>query len=159
VDALKPSMEDITALMCGVAADSTWKRGKRNFMIVDRDIIGTKIQVRYKSRLPGSRKPGDPISSISLVTANWRIVLKLGDHITGMGDTTARIRERLAYLRGEGCEAVFLVPAPSWAKPPVTVMGIRNITNKPEFDIHSPQAFERDWTLLKLFSSEWSDGV
>lgn len=143
---LTPSLEDITSLMCGIAADSEWKRGKRNFMIVDRDMLGTKIQVRFKANLPG-RVPGGSLSSISLVTANWRVLLKLGEHFTG----------NLAHIRADGFRA-YMVPSTSFSRPPKTVIGIRIITEEPEFDIHSVEVFEREWTLLKLFSSEWSDG-
>jgi hypothetical protein len=131
--------------MCGVAANNdTWRRGKRNFMVCDREIIGIKIQVRYKQYIPVMTNK----SSISLVTSKWRIVLQLGAWFNSKND--------IKLLRDNGYNA-FHVPIISSTRTPRTLIAVRQVDLEPEFDIHSQQALEREWTLLKLFSSEWSE--
>jgi hypothetical protein len=60
-DAGTIELTQITTLMCEVAAENAWKRGKRQHMVATRDIFGIVLSVRQKS------------NHIALCADNWRI--------------------------------------------------------------------------------------
>lgn len=133
VSDLKPSLKEIAALMCEVAAEGVWKRGRRDFMVIKKNLFGITVEVRQKGFVTAA------------VTPNWRVVV----HTSGPRDTSD------AYSGGN----VYRLPVAGWlprSKPNVKETIVRK---EPVFEIQSIEQFERDWTLIRLFSSEWADGI
>jgi hypothetical protein len=133
--------KEIGAVMCAVADDNAWRRGKRGYMVVSRDLFGIKLMVRYKPEA----------SLLALTSDDWRIAFNGFVHKNELFDKPER---------------VFKVPFMHYPQVP----GSRHFQHKEaatiireigvmtvDFDIKSEKDFDRDWTLLRLFSSEWAE--
>jgi hypothetical protein len=136
------SLTEITTLMCAVAAENTWKRGKRDFMITTRDMFGIVLTVRHKQH------------HLAMTSDSWRISLQM---VRAMDKKTREKAKPFATVNipymtiqtSRGANGEYI------KHEPITVFGEIPIT-APVFDIQNMEKFERDWTLLRLFSSEWS---
>lgn len=127
------TLQEIAAVMCAVAIDNDLKMGKRGYEKVSRDFFGLQLEVRFKA----------PI--IALVGKSWRCRLKMG-HLNA-GKTSCKIpyiKDESVYTRYERKKMrnVGVFPFPV-------------IETKVEID--DREQFDRDWTLLRLFSSEWEE--
>jgi hypothetical protein len=125
------NLQEIAAVMCAVAIGNDVKMGKRGFKKVTRDLFGLQLEVRFKS------------PSIALVGKSWRCRLKIGQLNTGK--TSCKVPYLRYGHRREGKMLATVVDVfPFWVE-------------EVKVEIDDQNRFERDWTLLRLFSSEWEE--
>lgn len=132
---LKP--QEIAALMCAVANDNLWRRGKRSFMICSRNLYGINLTFREKG------------TQVALSCPNWRVGATVNYRGQNEGGVLVKVPQmHTPYER---------VNRRNVRQPPVTM--IRDaIMWSPQLEIYTTQSrFERDWVLLRMFSGEWAE--
>jgi hypothetical protein len=135
--------KEIGALMCGVAVDNVWRRGKRNFMICSRNMFGINLVFREKG------------TQIALSCPNWRI----GATVNVRGQSSGGVKVKVPTLH-YGLVKYVVGPSGRGTReklPPATVIHDAMMWN-PVLEIYTTQQrFERDWVLLRMFSGEWAE--
>ncbi len=145
-DLLVPTVKEVAALMCGVAADTSWKRGKRSFMVTNKDIFGIRLMVRHKG------------SIMAINTPTWRIAIDIVTSALGTAHPDSVLVKLPIYMSGPTYVNRYRkrIPDPTRFKPADTVTD-RLVSKTMHYDVQDKEIFERDWTLLRLFSSEWAE--
>ena len=140
------SDEDIAKVMCAVAADNTWKHGKRGYVITSRDLFGISLSVRQK----------DFITTLSSDGGEWRVAVQI-DELGFLWENSAggRIAAKLVKVpRFTETRMTYdnkKLPRELWNNH--TTFAMHSIKN-PVIDVSVVEKFERDWTLLRMFCSE-----
>lgn len=138
------SEKEIGALMCGVAADNVWKRGKRDFMMCSRNLFGINLSFREKG------------TQVALSCPNWRIGATVNYRSQVRSDMLGGVLVKAPTMH------IPYSPGPTRfarkiRQQPVTVIREAMMFN-PVLEIYTTMArFERDWVLLRMFSSEWAE--
>ena len=136
------SNEDIAKVMCAVAADNTWKHGKRGYAITTRDLFGITLSVRQK----------DSTTTLSSDGGEWRVAIQLNEvnylweaqDRQGMVKLPKFVETRKTYDNRK-------LPRELWEnKTAIVLSTIKN----PVIEVSVVEKFERDWTLLRMFCSE-----
>lgn len=136
------SNEDIAKVMCAVAADNTWKHGKRGYAITTRDLFGITLSVRQK----------DSTTTLSSDGGEWRVAIQLNEvnylweaqDRQGMVKLPKFVETRKTYDNRK-------LPRELWEnKTTIVLSTIKN----PVIEVSVVEKFERDWTLLRMFCSE-----
>lgn len=142
------SDEDIAKVMCAVAADNTWKQGKRGYVITSRDLFGIKLSVRQK----------DFTMTLSSDGGEWRVAVQI-DELGFLWDNSADEYRRIAvktvkvprFMENRMTYDNKKLPRELWNNH--TTFAMHSIKN-PVIDVLVVEKFERDWTLLRMFCSE-----
>lgn len=134
--------KEVGALMCGVAVDNVWRRGKRNFMICSRSMFGINLTFREKG------------TAIALSCPNWRIGATVNFRNQNTGGVLVKVptlHVGMKYVVGPNGRGI------REKLPPATAIREAMMWN-PVVEIYTTQArFERDWVLLRMFSGEWAE--
>lgn len=152
---LTPTVNEVAALMCRVADENPWKRGKRSFMVTSRDIFGLNLMVRQKHEM------------MAISTSSWRVAITL---IHGMGSARQMMSDNstvIVKLPFKGPDAREIKrqlirynrhgrTQQPFQEPPLTTIAERLVAKEMVFDVTDKDRFEHEWTLLRLFSTEWA---
>ena len=128
------SLKEIAGVIRSVAADNEWRRGRREFQTVKKNLFGFQLEVRNKN------------NKLSLKKDGW--IIRLDLH---------RLYDD--YMYGSNPEEeIFTLPSFSGKWPKIKAVVMKAFVIKGvSFEIESEDAFVRDWSLLKMFASEFEN--
>ena len=132
---IEPSANIVASVMCTVARDQTWARGKRNFLRVNANLYGINLTLRTKNNL----------MALNPLSQDWRAEVH-SFSVNDVAPATIRLEDNAKVVRLPKVPA-FYTRAPITTFEPYTV-------HAPSFIVINRPSFERDWTLLQMFISD-----
>jgi hypothetical protein len=140
VEGITIKVSEIANLMCAVADANSWKRGRRKFMVTNRNFFGMPFELRKKDEVTKLVAPTwicETIKTTGRIVGSPKFNLPTIGHVTIPGE-----RPMGRWQRTQKTEIKTVI------RPYEIIL--------PTFEIGCVEAFHRDWTLIRLFGSEWA---